>query len=60
MRDREDLPAAPNYTGACVVMFGVNLVWVLLVLWVIWGLIAVALTGWGLARVIDRIAQARS
>lgn len=59
MRDTTDRPAAPNYTSACIVMFGVNLVWVFLVLWAIWGLVAVALTGWGLNRLIDRVAQAR-
>jgi hypothetical protein len=60
MRDTSDRPAAPNYTSACVVMFGVNLVWVLLLLWAIWGLVAVALIGWGLSRLIDHVAQARS
>ena len=38
--------AAPDFTQACVVMFGVNLVWVFMVVWAVWGLIAVALLGW--------------
>ncbi|WP_299406080.1 hypothetical protein [uncultured Roseobacter sp.] len=30
---------APNYTSACIVMFGVNLTWVLLFLFALWGLV---------------------
>ena len=59
MRDSNDRPAAPNYTQACVVMFGVNLMWIFMVIWAIWGLLAVALTGWAINRVIDRIALSR-
>ena len=59
MRDTETRRSAPNYTQACIVMFGVNLLWVLLTIWVIFGLWAVALTGWSVARLIDRIAESR-
>lgn len=59
MRDTHDRPAAPNYTLACVVMFGVNLTWVLMAVWALWGLIAAAATGWAVNWVIDRIAAAR-
>jgi len=34
------LGRAPNFTGACVVMFGVNLAWVLLFLFAVYGLVA--------------------
>ncbi len=34
------LGRAPNFTGACIVMFGVNLAWVLLFLFAVYGLIA--------------------
>ena len=30
--------SAPNFTNACIVMFGVNLSWVFLLLWALWGL----------------------
>ncbi len=60
MRDTTDRPAAPNYTNACIVMFGVNLTWMLFVIWAIWGLLAVAATGWLAARLIDRIERHRS
>lgn len=36
---------APNFTGACIVMFGVNLGWVLLLLFAIYGLIAAVFLG---------------
>ena len=60
MRDSNDRPAAPNYTTACVVMFGINLTWILMAIWAIWGLLAAAATGWAVNRVISRIDAARS
>ena len=42
--------SAPNFTNACIVMFGVNLSWVFLLLWALWGLLAVAALGWSLNR----------
>ena len=63
MRDRGsdtvDRPAAPNYTTACVVMFGVNLGWVLVAIWAAWGLLAAVALGWGVNRLIGRIGAAR-
>jgi uncharacterized membrane protein len=59
MRHSNDRPPTPDYTQACVVMFGVNLAWVLMVIWAIWGLLAAALLGWVVNKVINRIAAAR-
>jgi hypothetical protein len=36
--DRRKLGRAPNFTGACIVMFGVNLGWILLLLFAVYGL----------------------
>jgi hypothetical protein len=60
MRDTHDRPAAPNFTQACIVMFGVNVAWVLMVIWAVWGLLAVAVTGWVLNQIINLIDAARS
>jgi len=60
MRDDHNRPAAPNFTQACIVMFGVNLTWVLMVIWAVWGLLAVAVTGWLVNQVIGRIDAARN
>ena len=59
MRDNNDRPAAPNFTQACVVMFGVNITWVFVMIWAIWGILAVAVTGWVLNQIINRIDAAR-
>ena len=58
--DHHDRPAAPNYTSACIVMFGVNLTWVLVTIWAIWGLIAAGMLGWAVNWLIRRIELARS
>lgn len=51
--------AAPNFTKACIVMFGVNLAWIFFALWAVWGLIAAAATGWGINRLIAYIEARR-
>ncbi len=60
MRDTHDRPSAPDFTQACVVMFGVNLTWVLMVIWAVWGLLAVAATGWAVHQIINRIDAVRN
>ena len=43
---RSDEPIkAPDFTNACVVMFGVNITWIFTVIWAIWGLIIVMIVG---------------
>ncbi|WP_417525969.1 hypothetical protein [Marinovum sp.] len=50
---------APNYTAACVVMFGVNLIWVLVALLAAFGLAAVLLAGLALNGWISWLAARR-
>lgn len=50
--------SAPNFTNACIVLFGVNIAWILVAIWAVWGFIAVAVTGWCVHRVI-RFIEAR-
>lgn len=53
---RDDSPReAPNLTTACIVMFGVNLTWVLIVIWAIWGLIAAAFLGVSINHLMTRM-----
>lgn len=59
MRDSNGGGAAPDFTVACIVMFGVNLSWVLMLVWVIWGLIGAGVTGWLVNRALIRIENAR-
>jgi hypothetical protein len=49
--------SAPNFKQTCIVMFGINIAWVFFVIWSIWGLIAVASTGWCINRAISLIAS---
>ncbi|WP_386175066.1 hypothetical protein [Sulfitobacter sp. R86518] len=59
MRSSDRRQPAPNYTSACVVMFGVNILWLFVVIWALWGLFAVVLSGWAVNAMIDRIAARR-
>lgn len=45
---------APNYTTACIAMFGVNIAWVLVVIWAVWGFLAAVLLGFGVSHLIER------
>ncbi|MFD1341430.1 hypothetical protein [Litorisediminicola beolgyonensis] len=56
----QERPAAPDYTNAALIMGLVNLIWILGVIWVLFGLPLVLAIGWGLNRLIDRIAARRS
>lgn len=50
---------APDYTGACIVMFGANLIWVFFVLLASFGLAAVLLAGLGVHLWINRLEARR-
>jgi len=56
---QEERTPAPNYTTACIAMFGVNIAWIFFAIWAIWGLIAVAATGWAVNRAISYIGARR-
>lgn len=56
----DDFPrSAPNYTQACVVMFGVNLSWILFAIWTIWGLLIAMLFSWALNRGLEWLDRYR-
>lgn len=57
--DKHRLGRAPNYTSACIVMFGVNLTWVLLFLLAIWGLVAAVFLGLAVNRWLDWLDHRR-
>ena len=42
---------APNYTTPALIMGGVNLFWILMVIWVAYGMLAVLALGFTLERV---------
>ena len=52
--------AAPNYTNAALTMGWVNLMWVFMVIWGLWGLLPVLLVSAGLNRGITWLALRRS
>ena len=49
---RGNMPEAPNYTNAALVMGLVNLLWVLGVIWAMFGLPTVLAIGYALDRLI--------
>jgi hypothetical protein len=54
---RNDFPnSVPNYTQACVVMFGVNLCWILFAIWAVWGLLFAILFSAFLSHFMTRLA----
>ena len=53
------MPEAPNYTSAALVMGLVNLLWIFTVIWVLFGLPVVMLTGLVLNRMINWLGDRR-
>lgn len=53
-------PSAPNYTNAALTMAWVNLMWILLLIWGIWGLLPALLVSAGLNRGISWLALRRT
>ena len=51
---------APDFTKACIVMFGVNITWIFMAIWAVWGLVAVAVTGWCINRAISVLEARRA
>lgn len=57
---RDEYPSSvPDYTNACIVMFGVNITWILVAIWAIWGLLAALFLGWFLNKIFDRLPDWR-
>lgn len=56
MRDQHP-SSAPDFTKACVVMFGVNITWVFMVVWAIWGLLLVMFLGVVINHLMTRVQQ---
>lgn len=54
--DGHRMGSAPNYTNACIIMFGVNMTWVLILTWAIWGLVAAVLLGCAVNLLLDRVS----
>jgi len=53
-------PSAPDYTNAALIMFGVNMVWILILIWGVWGLIPALGVAWAVNRGISWIDQRRN
>lgn len=47
--------SAPNFTTACIVMFGINLSWILFAIWAVWGLIIAMLVSAGINHGMTRV-----
>ena len=51
------MPSAPNYTNAALVMGFVNLLWIFVTLWALFGLPLVLAVGFLLDKLISRIGR---
>lgn len=52
---RDDISEAPNYTNAALVMGVVNLIWIFIFLWAVFGFHIVLATGWAINWLITRL-----
>ena len=54
---RGTLREAPNYTTPALIMGGLNLFWIMMVIWVAYGMIAVLALGFALERGIHWLSR---
>lgn len=57
--DPQKIGRAPNFTTACIVMFGVNLGWILLFLFAVYGLVVAVFVGLVVNRAITWLEYRR-
>jgi hypothetical protein len=57
---RGQMPEAPNYTNAALVMGLVNLIWIFMALWIMFGLPVVMAVGYGLNILITRLSRSNA
>lgn len=57
---RGQTPEAPNYTNAALVMGLVNLLWIFMALWIMFGLPVVMAVGYGLNLLITRLSRSNA
>lgn len=57
---RGQMPKAPNYTNAALVMGLVNLLWIFMALWIMFGLPVVMAVGFGLNLLITRLSRSNA
>jgi len=57
---RGQMPEAPNYTNAALVMGLVNLLWIFMALWIMFGLPVVMAVGYGLNLLITRLSRSNA
>ena len=57
---RGQLPEAPNYTNAALIMGLVNLLWIFMALWMVFGFPVVIAVGYGLNLLITRLSRANA
>lgn len=48
---------APNYTTPALIMGGINLFWIMTVIWVAYGMVAVLALGFALERLIHWLSR---
>lgn len=54
---RSVMSEAPNYTNAALIMGGINLFWIMTVIWALYGFLAVLALGYGLDKLISRLRR---
>lgn len=60
MRASDNCGPAPDFTTACLVMFGINIAWIFMVAWAVWGILAVGAIGWAVNYWIKRVEARRA
>lgn len=57
--DDQPVGRAPDYTDAAITMLGVNIMWVMFVVWMLWGFVAVLMLAVAVNHIVEHVAARR-
>ena len=57
--DDKRIGAAPDYTNAALTMLGINLMWIMFVVWMLWGLVPTLMLAFAVNHWVEHVAARR-
>ena len=57
--DDKRIGAAPDYTNAAITMLGVNMMWIMLAVWMLWGIVPVLILAVFVNHFVEHLSDRR-
>ena len=57
--DDKRIGTAPDYTNAAITMLGINIMWIMFVIWMLWGMVPVLMLAFVVNHFVEYVAARR-